>query len=122
MAAQFAGPLVFAYLIFVNVIIWFEFYLLFLIAGVAVGILIAVHTPKSEAAVPNAIDRLSLILNILLIPVYFVLSVIMLFMAMITKAQYDAGPTMELFARILSFTIAAAPIYCGIIRDPSASP
>ena len=35
MTAQFAGPLLFAYLIFVNVIIWFEYYLLFLIATAA---------------------------------------------------------------------------------------
>lgn len=121
MVAQFAGLLLFLYLIFANMLIGFGPYLLFLVAGAAVGILLAVRAPKGEVAVPTALDRVSLVTNIALIPVYAIFSVLMLFMAAITEAKYGVGPTLEFFARMLSFVIAAAPIYCGIALGMSVS-
>jgi len=121
MMVQFAGLLLFLYLITANLLIAFGLYLVFLIAGVAIGILIAVRARKIEAAVPTALDRVSLVINITLIPVYLILSILMMFMALITGTSYGASFLQEIFAEVFSFVIAAAPIYCGIALGLSVS-
>ena len=121
MMVQFAGLLLFLYLITANLLIAFGLYLVFLIAGVAIGILIAVRARKIEAAVPTALDRVSLVINITLIPVYLILSILMMFMALITGTSYGASSVQKIFAEIFSFVIAAAPIYCGIALGLSVS-
>ena len=121
MMVQFAGLLLFLYLITANLLIAFGLYLVFLIAGVAIGILLAVRARKIEAAVPTALDRVSLVINITLIPVYLIFSVLMLFMALITGTSYGASSLQEIFAEVFSFVIAAAPIYCGIALGLSVS-
>lgn len=121
MMMQFAGLLLFLYLITANLLIAFGLYLVFLIAGVAIGILITVRARKIEAAVPTALDRVSLVINITLIPVYLILSILMMFMALITGTSYGASSLQEIFAEVFSFVIAAAPIYCGIALGLSVS-
>ena len=121
MVVQFAGLLLFLYLITANLLIAFGLYLVFLVAGVAIGILLAVRARKIEAAVPTALDRVSLVINITLIPVYLIFSVLMLFMALITGTSYGASSLQEIFAEVFSFVIAAAPIYCGIALGLSVS-
>ena len=121
MVVQFAGLLLFLYLITANLLIAFGLYLVFLVAGVAIGILLAVRARKIKAAVPTALDRVSLVINITLIPVYLIFSVLMLFMALITGTSYGASSLQEIFAEVFSFVIAAAPIYCGIALGLSVS-
>ena len=121
MMVQFAGLLLFLYLITANLLIAFGLYLVFLVAGVAIGILLAVRARKIEAAVPTALDRVSLVINITLIPVYLILSILMMFMALITGTSYGASSLQEIFAEVFSFVIAAAPIYCGIALGLSVS-
>ena len=120
-AAQFAGLLLFLYLITANLLMGFGAYLLFLVAGVAVGILLAVRSKKAEPVVPTVLDRVSLVTNIVLIPVYSIFSILMIFMAAITDTNYGASAVQEFFALICSFVIAAAPIYCGIALGMSVS-
>ena len=121
MVVQFAGLLLFLYLITANLLIAFGLYLVFLVAGVAIGILLAVRARKIEAAVPTALDRVSLVINITLIPVYLILSILMMFMALITGTSYGASSLQEIFAEVFSFVIAAAPINCGIALGLSVS-
>ena len=121
MVVQFIGPLLFLYLITANLLIAFGAYLLFLVAGIAVGILLTVRACKGEASVPTALDRISSVTNIALIPVYSIFSILMLFMAAITDTNYGANSVQEFFALIFSFIIAAAPIYCGIALGMSVS-
>lgn len=121
MVVQFAGLLLFLYLITANLLIAFGLYLVFLVAGVAIGILLAVRARKIKAAVPTALDRVSLVINITLIPVYLILSILMMFMALITGTSYGASSLQEIFAEVFSFVIAAAPIYCGIALGLSVS-
>ena len=121
MMVQFAGLLLFLYLITANLLIAFGLYLVFLVAGVAIGILLAVRARKIKAAVPTALDRVSLVINITLIPVYLILSILMMFMALITGTSYGASSLQEIFAEVFSFVIAAAPIYCGIALGLSVS-
>ena len=121
MVVQFIGPMLFLYLLTANLLIAFGAYLLFLVAGVAIGILLAVRARKGEAAAPKMLDRVTLVTNIALIPIYAILSLLMMFMATITDAYYGAGSVQEFFALIFSFIIAAAPIYCGIALGMSIS-
>ena len=121
MVAQFAGLLLFLYLITANVLVAFGPYFVFLVAGAAVGIWLAVRARKIEAAAPTVLDRVSVAINIVLIPVYLILSVLMMFMALITGGSYDASVAQEVIAKALSFLIAAAPIYCGIALGLSVS-
>lgn len=121
MMVQFAGLFLFLYLITANLLIGFGAYLLFLAAGVAVGIFIAVRARKDGKSVPTTLDRISLITNVVLIPVYAIFSVLMLFMAAITDTTYGASSLQEFFAVIFSLVIAAAPIYCGIALGMSVS-
>lgn len=121
MMVQFSGLLLFLYLITANLLIAFGLYLVFLVAGVAIGILLAVRARKIEAAVPTALDRVSWVINITLIPIYLILSILMMFMALITGTSYGASSLQEIFAEVFSFVIAAAPIYCGIALGLSVS-
>ena len=121
MVVQFAGLLLFLYLITANLLIGFGSYLLFLVAGVAVGTLLAVRAQKIEPAAPSTFDWVSLAVNITLIPVYSIFSLLMLFMAAITGTIYGASSAQVFFAKIFSFVIAAAPIYCGIALGMSVS-
>lgn len=122
MVVQFAGLLIFLYLITVNLLIGFGLYLLFLVAGITIGILLAVRARKGEAGVPTALDRISLATNVALIPVYSIYSVLMLFMATIIDTNYGAtSPVQEIFAIFFSFIVAATPVYCGIALGASVS-
>jgi hypothetical protein len=121
MVVQFVGLLLFIYLLFANVLISFGLYLIFPLAGIAVGIWLVVRAKKGETAVPTVLDKVSWVTNIIMIPVYFILSILMLLMASITEATYGAGIVQEFFARIFSCIIAATPIYCGIALGMSVA-
>ena len=121
MVVQFIGPMLFLYLLTANLLIAFGAYLLFLVAGVAIGILLTVRARKGEAAIPTLLDRISAVANIAMIPVYAIFSVLMLFMATITDAAYGAGSVQKFFSLIFSFVIAATPIYCGMALAMSVS-
>ena len=121
MVVQFVGLLLFLYLIAANLLIAFGAYQLFLVAGVAIGILIAVRAKRDATAVPTVLDRVSLVTNVVLIPIYSILSVIMLLMAVITDTNYGASSLQEFLTIILSFVIAAGPIYCGIALGMSVA-
>jgi hypothetical protein len=121
MVVQFVGLLLFIYLLFANVLISFGLYLLFPLAGIAVGIWLVVRAKKGETAVPTVLDKVSWVTNIIMIPVYFIFSMLMLLMASITEASYGSGIVQEIFARIFSCIIAATPIYCGIALGMSVA-
>lgn len=118
---QFVGLFLFLYLITANFLIAFDGYLLFLVAGVAAGIVLAVRARAIEKAAPTVLDRISLVTNIVLIPVYVIFSLLMLFMASITGTSYDVGTVQEFLAVIFSLIIGATPIYCGIALGMSVS-
>ena len=114
MLVQFVGPVLFLYLLSANVLIGFGFYLLFLVAGIAVGIILVVYARKREAVTYTVLDRVSIVTNVVLCVVYFLLSLIMLLMASITDSGLNTGPVQKFLADVFACTIAATPIYCGI--------
>jgi hypothetical protein len=114
MLAQFIGPVLFLYLLFANVLFTFGFYLLFLVAGIAIGIILVVRARKREAVTYTVLDRVSMVTNVMLCVVYFLLSLIMLLMASITGTGLYASPVQKFLTHVFAGLIAATPIYCGI--------
>ena len=121
MLAQFIGPVVFLYLLFANVLFAFGFYLLFLIAGIAAGIILVVRARKTEAGTYTVLDKISMVTNVILCIVYFPLSLIMLLMASITGTGLYASLVQKFLADVFACLIAATPIYCGIALGMSVS-
>ena len=121
MLVQFVGPVLFLYLFTANVLIIFGFYLLFLAAGIAAGIILAVRARKTETGTYTVLDKISMITNVVLCVVYVVLSLIMLLMASITDTALNATSVQEFLAYIFKGLIAATPIYCGIALGMSVS-
>lgn len=121
MLVQFIGPVVFLYLLCANVLLAFGFYLLFLIAGIAAGIILVVRARKTEAGTYTVLDKISMVTNVVLCIVYFPLSLIMLLMASITGTGLNASLVQDILAYIFAGLIAATPIYCGIALGMSVS-
>ena len=121
MVVQFIGPALFLYLLSVNVLIAFGFYLLFLVAGVVVGIILVVRARKREAVTYTVLDRISMVTNVVLCVVYFLLSLMMLLMASITGTGLYASPVQKFLSNVFACLIAATPIYCGIALGLSVS-
>ena len=121
MLVQFVGPVLFLYLLSVNILIAFGFYLLFLVAGIAVGVILVVRARKRESVTYTALDRISIVTNVVLCVVYFLISLMMLLMASITGTGLNASSVQEVLAHIFAYIIAATPIYCGIALGMSVS-
>ena len=59
------------------------YYLFMSLAGLVAGIIIASRAKKAEGVVYGALDKAGIVTNILLIPVYAVLSTFFLFLVML---------------------------------------
>ena len=82
------------------------------VAGIIAGILIAVRTKKSDGAVYGRLDNAGRITNILLIPLYVILSPLYLLLGMISEAHYDGF--LGIIGWIVAVIIASAAIFCGL--------
>jgi cytochrome bd-type quinol oxidase subunit 2 len=82
------------------------------IAAVVAGILIAVCTKKSDGVAYGKLDKAGRITNILLIPVYFCLSPLYLFLGMIANPRYDGF--LGILGWIVSIIMASAAVPCGL--------
>ena len=78
----------------------------------AVAILLALFTKKSEGVVYGKLDKAGRITNILLIPVYLLLSPLYLFLGMISSPYYDGF--LGILGRIVAIIIASAGLVCGL--------
>lgn len=82
-----------------------------LIAVVA-GILIAACTKKAKHVSYGKLDKIGRITNILLIPIYLLLSPLYLFFGIISSPSYDGF--LGVLGWIVSIIIASAALFCGI--------
>ena len=89
------------------------------IIGLIAGILLAACTKKAEGVVYGKLDKAGRITNIVLIPVYIVLSLVYIAISIFTSPAHDG------FLGILSWLvcaiIAVAPASCGLGLGLSAS-
>lgn len=121
MAAQFVGPAVFFGLMTAYVLVGFGYGMLFMVAGVAAGVLIAVLSKRDVTVAHKPSDWICVVCNIVLIPVYFMLSLLFLFMGGITEAASNATAMQVILCNVVAFVIAAVPVYCGVSLGLSAA-
>ena len=82
------------------------------IVAIAAGIFIAVRAKKEEHVTYGKLDKAGRITNILLIPIYVILSPLYLFLGMISAPDHSGF--LGLVGWIVSIIIASATMFCGL--------
>ena len=82
------------------------------LVAVVAGILIAACTKKAKHVSYGKLDKIGRITNILLIPIYLLLSPLYLFFGIISSPSYDGF--LGVLGWIVSIIIASAALFCGI--------
>ena len=89
------------------------YFILAAIAGVVAGIVIAARSKKAESVVYGKLDKVGIITNILLIPVYASVSFFCLFVVMLGYIPEGEG-----ILGVLSWAVAVigatGPVLCGL--------
>lgn len=86
--------------------------LLTMLAGIIAGLYFAVRTKKGVDVVYNSLDKVGLITNILLIPVYISISPLYLFLGVISYPEYDGF--LGVLGWIVAVIIASAGPFCPL--------
>ena len=97
----------------------FLYTVLMAVIGIAVGIFLAVRTKKADGVTYGKLDRAGKILNIVLIPVYAILSPFCMFIGMIGRPHYDGF--LGLIGWILAVIAASATLFFGLGIGASAA-
>ena len=83
------------------------------IVGIVAGIVIAVRSKKAEDVVYGTLDKIGKVTNILLIPVYFIVSIFCFFIVMLGYFPEGEG-----ILGVLSWSVAiigaTGPVLCGL--------
>lgn len=82
--------------------------------GVAVGIILAVATKKADGTVSGALDRAGFVTNIVLTPVYVLLTPIAVFFGLLSEPYSSLSAGESVLAWIIAVVIASAPLVCGL--------
>ena len=89
------------------------YFILAAIAGLVAGIVIAARSKKAESVVYGKLDMVGIITNILLIPVYAIISFFCLFIVMLGYIPEGEG-IVGLLAWLLAIIGATGPAFCGL--------
>ena len=89
------------------------YYLLAAITGLVAGIIIAARSKKADGVLYGKLDKAGKITNVLLIPVYAILSCFFWFIAMVGLNPWGKG-LMWLLSAVLAVIGATGPAFCGI--------
>ena len=89
------------------------------ILGLIVGIILAVRTKKADGVTYGKLDKAGRITNIVLIPVYVVLSLIYIVISMFASPAHDGF--LGILSLLVCAIIAVAPASCGLGLGFSAS-
>ena len=89
------------------------YFALVAIVGLVAGIVIAARSKKAEGVVYGALDKVGIVTNILLIPIYFVVSIFCLFIVMLGYGPDNEG-ILGILGWILAFIGATGPGFCGL--------
>ena len=82
------------------------------LVGIVGGILLASLTKKAEGVTYGKLDKAGKITNIILIPVYFCLSPMYLFIGVIGRPAYDGF--LGLLGWVVAIISASAAMFCGL--------
>ena len=83
------------------------------IAGLVAGIIIAARSKKTEGVVYGTLDKVGVATNILLIPIYAIVTAFFFFLAMLGMNP-ESGGFMGIISWIMSIVCNSAPALCGI--------
>ena len=87
------------------------------IVSVVAGIMIAVRTKKADGLVYGKLDKAGRITNILLIPVYALLTLFFIGLSLFLYPEYDGF--LGILGWIVATIIASVPLYCGFALSTS---
>jgi hypothetical protein len=82
------------------------------IVGIIAFILLAVCTKKNEDVIYNKLDKVGIITNILLIPLYVSFSPLYLFLGMISYPGYKGF--LGIIGWVVAIITASAALFCGL--------
>ena len=89
------------------------YFALVAIIGLVAGIVIATHSKKAESVVYGKLDKAGIVTNILLIPVYAIVTIFSFFIVMLGYIPEGEG-----ILGVLSWTVAiigaTGPVLCGL--------
>ena len=89
------------------------------IIGLIAGIILAASTKKAEGVTYGKLDKAGRITNIVLIPVYFVLSLVYIGISLFASPAHDGF--LGVLSWLVCIIIAIAPATCGLGLGFSAS-
>ena len=89
------------------------------IAGLIAGIILVACTKKAEGVTYGKLDKAGRITNIVLIPVYVVLSLVYIALTIFTSPAHDGF--LGILSWLVCLIIAVAPASCGLGLGLSAS-
>ena len=96
------------------------YYILAAIFGLVMGIIIAARSKKMEDVVYGKLDKAGKIMNVILIPVYAILTYLCWFIAMVGLNPWGEG-LKWLLSAVLAVIGATGPAFCGIGLGASAA-
>ena len=102
-----------------SIIMMYLYTALATIIGLIAGVLLAACTKKAEGVTYGKLDKAGRITNIVLIPVYVVLSLVYIGISMFASPAHDGF--LGILSWIVCVIIAAAPVSCGLGLGFSAS-
>ena len=82
------------------------------IVATIVGIIMAARTRKAEGVIYGKLDKAGIVTNILLIPVYVILTLFCIALSLFTAPGYEG--ILGIVGWIVCVIIASAPLFCGI--------
>ena len=83
------------------------------IVGLVAGIIIAACSKKSENVVYGVLDKIGVVTNILLIPLYAILTIFFFFLAMLGMNP-DGEGFIGIISWIISIVCNSSPALCGL--------
>ena len=83
------------------------------IVGLVGGILLALLTKKADGVVYNKLDKVGIVTNILLIPIYLYFSPLALGLGLFSYPEHESG-ILAVPGWILTIIIASAMLVCGL--------
>lgn len=87
------------------------------IVSVVVGIVIVVRTKKADGIIYGKLDRAGQIANVVLTPIYAMLSLYIIALSLFLSPEYDGF--LGILGWIVAIIIASAPLFCGFALSAS---
>ena len=96
------------------------YFALVAIIGLVVGIIIAARSKKAEGVVYGKLDKAGIVTNILLIPVYLIVTIFSFFIVMLGYIPEGKG-ILGVFSWTVAIIGATGPVLCGLGLGASVS-